>query len=70
MFWAATRENNLILTPDLRYQLDEAERNLPNQFDPLINPSNSDAFKPFQLSTKELIVSGIFDGKQVTIFYF
>ena len=59
LFWAATRENNLILTFDLRYQLDEK----PNQFDSIISPTNSAAFESFRLTTKELIVTGIFDGE-------
>ena len=59
LFWAATCEDNLILTLDLRHQLEET----PSLFGQIIRPDNLAAFQPFQLYTKELISSGIFHGE-------
>ena len=53
LVWAATRENNLILTLDVRES---------DGFDQIVNADNLEAFQPYQLYTKELIASGIFGG--------
>ena len=67
LFWACTRENNLILTFDLRHQLeDENGKEIKNGiFNRIVNEKNVEAFKPYQLFTKELIASGIFGGESI-----
>ena len=63
MFWAGTRENNLILTFDFRHQMEDEEEAKDSLFRKIVNEKNADAFKPYQLYTKELIASGIYSGK-------
>lgn len=61
LFWAATEANDLILTLDLRHQLED----VPSIFGQLVHANNHDAFEPFKLWTKDLLASGIISGKKL-----
>ena len=63
LFWAGTRENNLILTFDFRHQMEDEDEAKKSLFRKIVNEKNADAFKPYQLYTKDLISLGIFGGK-------